>query len=80
MKVDDGRTFKIDTMTIVNNRAESLGEATEESIELFNDDDYAIWDWMSGNMYWNELNAVLIFNPTLPEEPENWVNGEYEVE
>lgn len=53
----------------------------EDTIPLFNSDDYEIEDWAANNMNWKEVekSAVLVFQPPGCDFQEGWVNGEKEI-
>ena len=55
----------------------------EDTIPLFEDDDYQVHDWAAGNMDWKDVEHVAVkleAEAGTIDYQEGWINGEYEVE
>lgn len=54
---------------------------TEDTIPLFESDDYEIKDWAANNMNWKDVkaHAVCVKAPSPPDFQEGWINGDKEV-
>ncbi len=50
----------------------------EDTIPLFEGDEFEIRDWVQNNMDWSDVEniAVMITEPPLPDMQEGWVNGD----
>jgi hypothetical protein len=90
--MSDGSKWDVPVMVIARNRAEHYVAADEEfggdfqkalkedTIPLFESDDYEIEDWAANNMNWNEVkaHAVRVEDGEIDFE-EGWANGEKEI-
>lgn len=49
----------------------------DDTIPLFESDDYSIKDWAAGNMDWDDVSqfARLVSNPDRPNYADGWTNG-----
>jgi ATP sulfurylase len=85
IKMDDGSVWAVPVMEIARNRAEEYAHEfggdvelslKEDTIPLFELDEYEIIDWAAGNMNWSDVKdvAVCIKQPN-PNYQNGWVNG-----
>ena len=89
----DGAKYDVPTEIIARNRAKYYADKefdgdierslAEDTLPLFQSDDYEIHDWAANNMNWSDVkdHATLA---SLPEDSEashqeGWINGEYEI-
>jgi hypothetical protein len=92
LRVDmpDGSKWDVPVDVIARHRAEYYKDEFDNDIEkslkedtlpLFESDEYEIEDWAANNMNWDEVatHAVRINKPDEPDYQEGWVNGEKEV-
>lgn len=88
----NGVTYGVPVEVIARHRAEvykdefndDLAESLrEDTIPLFESDNYEIRDWAANNMNWSDVKdlAIVIKNNTPPDEDfeDAWCNGEYSV-
>lgn len=87
----DGSVWAVPVEHIARNRAtfyahREYGGNVEESlrddtIPLFESDDYEIEDWAAGNMNWEDVSrfARMVSAPEPPDFQEGWVNGDKRV-
>lgn len=89
----DGSKYDVPVEIIARNRAKYYADKefdgdierslAEDTIPLFQSDDYEIHDWAANNMNWSDVkdHATLASLPEDGEEAhqEGWINGEYEV-
>lgn len=86
----DGSKWAVPVRLIAEDRAKHYADEfggdverslKEDTIPLFEEDDYEIKDWASGNMDWSDVysQAVMVKEPDKVDHQEGWVNGEYEV-
>ena len=91
LEMPDGLTYGVPLEIIARNRAEHYkddfnGSVTksliEDTIPLFESDDYEIRDWASNNMNWSDvkIHTVVLKRKISDDEfQEVWMNGEYKV-
>lgn len=69
MKVSDGSTWGVPVMMIARSRAAHYAKEfdgdidrslAEDTIPLFNDDDYNIEDWAVNNMNWSDFDGYQV--------------------
>lgn len=60
---------------------ETVDEALEDTIKLFESDDFEIEDWAVNNMEWNDVEdqAVRVEDPEAPDYYDGWINGTKEI-
>lgn len=86
----DGSKYDVPISVIAKNRAENYADEfdgdvamslMEDTIPLFESDDYEIKDWAAGNMNWSDVAdyAEKVGTQDDPDFQEGWVNGEKEV-
>lgn len=89
----DGSKYDVPVEIIARNRAKHYADKefdgdierslAEDTMPLFQSDDYEIHDWAANNMNWSDVkdHATLASLPEDGDESrqEGWVNGEYEV-
>lgn len=93
LRVDmpDGSKWDVPVEVIARNRAEHYKSEfgndvekslTEDTMPLFDNDDYEIEDWAANNMNWSDVEIVAIIIDIPPPETdyqEGWVNGQKEI-
>jgi hypothetical protein len=72
--MEDGSVWSVDVQTIIDSR----DEHREDSKEFFEQYDDEAVDWMQNNMNWDELKAVRVNFPDLPDYS-GFCNCEYEI-
>jgi hypothetical protein len=83
----DGSKWGVPVMEIAKNRAEYYKDEfgnnlarslNEDTIPLFEGDDYEIEDWATNNMNWSDVKsfAFKVSDGTGPDMQEVWMNGE----
>ena len=90
--MSDGSVWAVPVEVIAVNRANAYAgrefggdvqrSLAEDTIPLFEESEYEIHDWASGNMDWDDVKnlAVLVHQKREPVDwQDGWVNGEYEV-
>lgn len=87
----DGSWWAVPVMLIARHRAtyyaprEFDGDVErslrEDTIPLFESDDYEIHDWAANNMNWKdvEAHATRITEPPPPDYQEGWCNGDWRI-
>lgn len=87
----DGSKWTVPVMIIARNRAENYKEEfgndvekslAEDTIPLFETDDFEIIDWAVNNMNWSDVVAHAVQLPRGAEKvdyQEGWVNGDKEL-
>lgn len=87
----DGSRWRVPVDIIARNRAEHYAHEfggdvdrtlQEDTIPLFESDDYEIKDWAANNMNWSDVQALatcVAEAPTQKNYQEGWVNGEKRV-
>lgn len=90
IKLPDGSVWGVPVMTIAKDRAANYAaefggsverSLVEDTIPLFEADDFEIQDWAENNMNWSDVSAdaTRIRPPdplTVEDFQEAWVNGE----
>ena len=83
----DGSQWAVPVEMIARNRAEYYAHREfggdvecslkEDTIPLFEADDYAIRDWAENNMDWSDFDGhqVKVLDAPAPDFQEAWVNG-----
>lgn len=85
--MSDGSRWRVPVDVIAHNRAEHYAHEyggdvdrslNEDTIPLFESDDYEIQDWAANNMNWEDVSAhaVQIAEPGAVDYQEGWVNGD----
>jgi hypothetical protein len=82
----DRSVWEVPVLIIALNRANyyakldevTLQEALDETVELFETDDYEIEDWARGNMNWEDVwsAAKCVKQPSFSDYADGWINGE----
>lgn len=89
----DGAKYDVPTEIIARNRAKHYADKefdgdierslTEDTLPLFQSDDYEIHDWAANNMNWSDVkdHATLasLTEDSEASHQEGWINGEYEI-
>jgi len=86
----DGSKYDIPVDKIAENRAEEYKEEfggdlqrslIEDTIPLFDNDDYSIEDWAANNMNWSDISmfAKKVKESDPVDYQEGWINGEKEI-
>lgn len=88
----DGCTYGVPIEVIARNRAEYYAgkefnddvtkSLTEDTLPLFEADEFSVRDWASNNMNWSDVNhtAVLIKkNASKDDFQDAWVNGKHRI-
>lgn len=87
----DGLKYAVPVELIARSRAEHykaefdndvIRSLLEDTIPLFDSDDYEVHDWAVNNMNWDDVkihSTALKKKVSDDEFQEQWVNGEYEV-
>jgi len=87
----DGSKWDVPVSEIARNRAENYKEEfdndvekslIEDTIPLFEEDDYEIKDWAAGNMNWSDISQFAVKVESVPKPinfEEGWMNGEKEI-
>lgn len=87
VKMPDGSVFGVPVEMVARNRAahyahEFNGDIErslkEDTIPLFESDDYEIHDWAANNMNWSDFDGhqVKISDAPQPDFEDAWLNGE----
>ena len=82
----DGSTWAVPVEVIARDRAKHYAHEfggdidrsyAEDTIPLFESDDYEIEDWAANNMNWEDIQgtAVRVSEPPDVDYQEGWVNG-----
>ena len=88
--MSDGSVWELPVLQIAANRATyyadkdgvSFSESfDDDTVPLFEGDDFEIIDWATNNMNWSdiELYATRVELPPTPDYEEGWVNGEHQI-
>lgn len=87
----DGSKWGVPVDIIARNRAEFYADRdfdgdverslAEDTVPIFEEDEYAIEDWAANNMNWSdvEAHAVKLTEAPQPDFQEAWVNGDKEI-
>jgi hypothetical protein len=86
----DDSKWDVPVEVIARNRAEHYADEfdgdverslAEDTLPLFEQEDYEIEDWAANNMNWSDVVGVAIRHsyPADPDYQEGWVNGVKEV-
>lgn len=88
VEMDDRTQWCVPVMLIARNRAENYKEEfggslerslNEDTIPLFEEDEYEIVDWAANNMNWEDVEEhaekIGMLEPPEPDYQEGWVNG-----
>ena len=87
--MEDGSKWAVPVVAIANSRAEFYAKEfdgdfsrslAEDTIPLFESDEYEIEDWAQNNMNWSDVReiAVCVSMPDCDYD-EGWVNGDHEI-
>lgn len=87
----DGSKWAVPVSIIARNRAAHYAHEfdgdierslTEDTLPLFQSDNYEVHDWAANNMNWSEVSeqAIEIWDGSATDYQEGWMNGEYEVQ
>jgi len=87
IQLPDGSKWGVPVEMIARNRASHYAKdfggdversLAEDTIPLFESDDYAIEDWALNNMDWNDFDGhqVKLVDAPTPDFQEAWMNGE----
>lgn len=90
VSMPDGSTWSVPVEIIARDRAKHYAKEfggdverslTEDTIPLFDGDDYEVKDWAANNMNWKDVksHAVCVKGPFIPDYQEGWINGDKEV-
>lgn len=91
VEMPDGSKWDVPVMVIAKNRADYYKDEfdgdlekslKQDTIPLFESDDYEIEDWAVNNMNWGDVKEFAKQVPPMEAEPdyqEGWVNGDKEV-
>jgi len=88
--MEDGSEWEVPVILIACSHAEyyakvdemSFEDALKETSELFENDEYEVQDWASGNMDWDDVesSARMVKSPSQDVDyRDGWINGESEV-
>lgn len=86
----DGSKWDVPVLFIAQDRAQHYaGEfsgnvemsLSEDTLPLFEDDDYEIEDWAVNNMNWSDVagQAKIVKEQSAPDYQEGWLNGHKEI-
>lgn len=88
--MEDGSKWAVPVRFIAEHRAKYFagkdGALLEESLEedtipLFDEDDYEIHDWAANNLNFSDVNDVAkMISPPDVDYEDGWANGEYEIQ
>lgn len=89
VKMEDGSEYDIPVNVIAENRAEYYSDEfdndlqrslKEDTMPLFESDNYKIEDWAANNMNWSDVEsiAVKISNESVDFQ-EGWINGDKKI-
>lgn len=86
VEMPDGSIWAVPVDVIARNRAEYykgefdgdvIRSLAEDTMPLFNDDDYSIEDWAANNMNWDDVKSVAVMvSAGECDYQEGWVNGD----
>ena len=87
--MEDGSRYDVPVMVIATNRAEHYKDEfggdlqrslDEDTLPLFEQDEFEIQDWAQNNMNWDEVEgkATKVEEPVKIDFQEGWMNGEKE--
>lgn len=90
VSMPDGSKWDVPAILVAKNRAEhykgefdgSLEKSlAEDTIPLFEEDDYEIEDWAVNNMDWSDVSseAFLVEDPEVADFEDGWSNGDKEI-
>ena len=85
--VSDGSTWGVPVEMIARDRAANYADEfdgdierslSEDTLPLFEDDDYQIQDWAVNNMNWSDFDGhqVKIADAPAPDFQEAWIDGD----
>lgn len=85
----DGSVWSVPVIVIAKHRATSYASEygneisrslSEDTIPLFEDDEYEIKDWAANNMNWSDvMERATVVTPASVDYQEGWVNGDKKV-
>lgn len=87
----DGRQWDVPVDVIARNRAANYADEfggdverslREDTLPLFDSDEYEIKDWAAGNMNWSDVETIAELVPgrvTPIDYQEGWMNGAKEI-
>lgn len=89
IKMSNGKQYKIPVAVIANDRAKYYAKEfdgdlekslNEDTIPLFESDEYEIEDWAKNNMNWHEVlpHAIRIYESDSYDYESGWINAEVE--
>jgi len=87
VRMPDGSVWAVPVEMIAKHRAEHYAHEfggdiarslAEDTIPLFESEDYAIEDWAENNMNWRDFdgNQVLVEKPNVVDYQDGWLSGE----
>ena len=91
IEMPDSMTYGVPLEMIARSRAEHyksefnndvIARLVEDTIPLFESNDYEIHDWAANNMNWKDVknHTIVLKRKTSDDEfQEQWVNGEYKI-
>lgn len=90
VEMPDGSKWDVPVCIIAQNRAEHYkGEfqdnvdlsLSQDTLPLFEEDDFEIHDWAANNMNWDEVEefAKKVTKKSKVDFQEGWINGEKEI-
>lgn len=90
VSMPDGSRWAVPVRIVALNRAQHYqGEfdddihksMEEDTVPLFESDEYEIEDWAANNMDWKEISehAKILEAPDLTDFQDGWINGEKEI-
>lgn len=90
VEMEDGSKWAVPVRLIAEDRAKYFADLEysgnveeslkDDTIPLFESDDYEIHDWASNNLNWDEVKAHAIQVKAADVDfQEGWVNGEYSI-
>lgn len=87
--MEDGSLWDVPVSLIAQNRAAEYADEfdgdiekslNEDTMPLFNSDDYEIQDWAANNMNWDDVKAHAVkVDDGIVDYQDGWVNGDKKV-
>ena len=88
VEMQNGEKWAIPVSVIAEHRAKhyahefenNLGDSLkEDTVPLFESDDFEIEDWAKNNMNWSDVKEKAILLSSETDYQDGWVNGEVEI-
>lgn len=92
VKMSDGSVWAVPVREIAYHRAKYYADRDEEfggdvarslredTLPLFESDEYEIKDWATSNMNWEDIeNPILVSGPAPVDYQDGWLNGEKDI-